>query len=119
MEPVMACTWIPETIIPALEELLLDLVYVTVIVEAVTTVLPIVINVPVAVVLPTPALNLRLVGAVKIIVLFAWFLGKSFDACDFMIISPNVVYPAPLLEFAALSAEILVQLIAAVTNTEK
>lgn len=68
--PVIACTWIPVIIIPALLEFILLLLKVTVIVDVVTARPPKVILEPVTIALQEAVLNLRLFGAVKIRVTF-------------------------------------------------
>ena len=61
------------------------------IVEVVTVMLFAVIKVPPAVRVPTPALNVQPLVAVRISVVFATFLGKSLLAPDAITMLPSVV----------------------------
>ncbi|HCB51690.1 TPA: hypothetical protein DEP21_03910 [Patescibacteria group bacterium] len=68
---------------------------------------------------PAPVLNFQFSGAVSISVVFVWLAAKSVLFASVMMILLSVVYDAQLVELAALSAEILILLFAAVTITLK
>lgn len=68
--------------------------------------------------IPTPDLNLQLLGAVKINVTLV-ALAKSLFALSAIVIFPNVVHHEPYAELAALSAETFVPPFATVTTTVK
>jgi hypothetical protein len=93
---------------------------VTVIVEFVVVIEAAVMLLPaVYVTVPLPALNCQFVGAERINVQLFCDEAKSEFAHSATTISPRVVYADPLVELAALSAEIFVPLFPAVTATEK
>ena len=110
----IARTWIPLIVMIRVASFVFAVVYVKTIVEVVTFKLTKVILVPPTEPEPTPELNSQPVGAVKVIVALVLPLGISLLAADVITIFPSVVKVGDV-PFAALSAEIFVPPVAAVT----